>query len=56
MVLGRYDYLPIDSEAYRHVARKYHGGESAPPRQIEAVDDQWDSWKYLVYWFDMAGG
>jgi 3-methyladenine DNA glycosylase/8-oxoguanine DNA glycosylase len=55
MLLGRYDYLAIDSEMRSHVSRKYGQGEAVSDAQIRAVYEPWGRWRYLAYWFDPRG-
>lgn len=52
MLLGRYEYLAIDTEMRAFVSKKY--GEGAPPsdEQIRTLYAPWGRWQYLAYWFD----
>ena len=52
MLLGRYDCLPIDSEARDFTSKKYFKGRRATDAQIEAIYENWGSWRYLGYWLD----
>lgn len=51
MILGRYDYLPIDSWAYKMVSKEFFGGAPVTAKDIEAVFARWGQWKGLAYWF-----
>lgn len=51
MLLGRYDFLPVDSWAFKLVSSEFHGGEPVGPAEVEAAFERWGSWKGLVYWF-----
>ncbi|MCB0196327.1 MAG: hypothetical protein KDJ65_30525 [Anaerolineae bacterium] len=53
MILGRYEYLAIDSEMRSFVSKKYFGGERVTPAQIQNIYALWGRWQYLAYWFDM---
>lgn len=57
-LLGRYDRVPVDSEAFRHV-REYHGltltpGRPASARQIQAIYDPWAPHQFLAYWYELT--
>ncbi|WP_067836298.1 DNA-3-methyladenine glycosylase family protein [Amphibacillus sediminis] len=52
MLLGRYDYLPIDSDFKKHVRMKYFSGVSPSQQEMKQLYDQWGEFKYLAYWFD----
>jgi 3-methyladenine DNA glycosylase/8-oxoguanine DNA glycosylase len=52
MLLGRYEYLAIDSEMRAFVAKKYFNGQPAGDSQIRAIYAPWGRWQYLAYWFD----
>jgi 3-methyladenine DNA glycosylase/8-oxoguanine DNA glycosylase len=51
MLLGRYDYLPIDSWARKLVSEEWYDGKPVGPDEVEKAFEQWDSWKGLAYWF-----
>jgi len=51
MLLGCYDYLPVDAWARKLVARQWHGDQPVGPRQVEAAFARWGRWKALAYWF-----
>ncbi|MEW5871267.1 MAG: Fe-S cluster assembly protein HesB [Chloroflexota bacterium] len=51
MLLGRYDFLPIDSWALKVVSHEWHHGEAVTPAQVEAAFEGWGAWKGLAYWF-----
>ena len=53
MLLGRYDYLAVDSEMRSFVKSKYFSDkDDVPDRELQAVYESWGKWKYLAYWFD----
>jgi 3-methyladenine DNA glycosylase/8-oxoguanine DNA glycosylase len=51
MILGRYDYLPVDSWALKMVAHEWHGGQPVGRAEVEAAFARWGDWKGLAYWF-----
>lgn len=52
MLLGRYEYLAIDTELRSFVSNKYFAGEPVDEDQIRALYAPWGRWRYLAYWFD----
>ncbi len=51
LLLGRYDYLPVDSWALRLVSRHWHDGRPVGQAEVEAAFAAWGEWKGLAYWF-----
>ena len=51
MLLGRYDYVPIDSWALKVVSNEFFGGEKVTPKQVLSSFEKWGKWQGLVYWF-----
>jgi 3-methyladenine DNA glycosylase/8-oxoguanine DNA glycosylase len=51
MLLGRYDYLPVDSWAFKLVSSEWHDGAPIGPAEVEAAFADWGEWKGLAYWF-----
>ena len=51
MILGRYDFIPIDSWATKVVSIEWYGGEPIGPEEVERAFEKWGAWKGLVYWF-----
>jgi 3-methyladenine DNA glycosylase/8-oxoguanine DNA glycosylase len=51
VLLGRYDFLPVDSWALKMVSHEWHGGEPIGPAEVEAAFEGWGPWKGLAYWF-----
>ena len=51
MLLGRYDYIPVDSQALKLVSQEWHRGEPVGPADVEAAFERWGEWKGLAYWF-----
>jgi len=51
MLLGRYDYVPVDTWALKTVSNEFFGGEKVTPKQVLATFERWGKWQGLVYWF-----
>jgi 3-methyladenine DNA glycosylase/8-oxoguanine DNA glycosylase len=51
VLLGHYDFVPIDSWARRMVSREWYDGEPVGRAEVEAAFERWGSWKGLAYWF-----
>jgi 3-methyladenine DNA glycosylase/8-oxoguanine DNA glycosylase len=51
MLLGRPDFIPIDSWALKMVSHEWHNGEPVTPRDVESAFAQWGDWKGMAYWF-----
>jgi 3-methyladenine DNA glycosylase/8-oxoguanine DNA glycosylase len=51
VLLGRYDFVPVDSWALRVVSHEWHAGEPIGPAEVEAAFARWGAWKGLAYWF-----
>jgi 3-methyladenine DNA glycosylase/8-oxoguanine DNA glycosylase len=57
MLLGRYDYVPVDSWALKVVSNEFFGGEKVTPKQVLATFEGWGKWQGLAYWFwDWSSG
>ena len=51
MLLGRYDYVPVDSWALKVVSDEFFAGEKITPKQVHETFEKWGKWQGLVYWF-----
>jgi 3-methyladenine DNA glycosylase/8-oxoguanine DNA glycosylase len=51
MILGRYDFIPIDSWAIKIVSHEWNGGKPVEPATVEAAFERWGAWKGLAFWF-----
>jgi 3-methyladenine DNA glycosylase/8-oxoguanine DNA glycosylase len=51
MLLGRYDYVPVDSWALKVVSDEFFKGEKITPRQVLDTFERWGKWQGLAYWF-----
>jgi 3-methyladenine DNA glycosylase/8-oxoguanine DNA glycosylase len=50
-LLGRYEFIPVDSWALTLVSHEWYGGEPIKPSQVEPHFERWGAWKALAYWF-----
>ena len=51
MLLGHYDYIPIDSWAIKMVSQEWHGSQPIGRAEVEAAFERWGQWKGMAYWF-----
>ena len=51
MILGRSDFLPIDSWALKVVSHEWFDGETITPSHVQEAFEEWGQWKGLVFWF-----
>jgi 3-methyladenine DNA glycosylase/8-oxoguanine DNA glycosylase len=51
LLLGRYEFLPIDSWALKIVSQEWYQGNPIGKKEVEAAFEKWGNWKGLVYWF-----
>jgi 3-methyladenine DNA glycosylase/8-oxoguanine DNA glycosylase len=57
MLLGRYDYVPVDSWALKVVSNEFFNGEKITPRQVLETFERWGKYQGLAYWFwDWSSG
>ena len=50
MILGRYDFIPVDSWALKMVSHEWYNGEPVSREQVESVFERWGEWRGLAYW------
>ena len=50
MILGHYDYIPVDSWALKSVSQEWYAGEPVGRKEVEAAFNKWGNWKGLAYW------
>ena len=50
MLLGRYDFVPVDSWALKLVSHEWYGGESVGRGEVEGAFERWGEWQGLAYW------
>ena len=51
MILGRADFIPIDTYALRMVSHEWHRGRKVTPKHVERAFDRWGPYKGLAFWF-----
>ena len=51
MILGRSDFIPVDSWAMKMVSHEWYDGEPVTPKQVEEHFEAWGEFKGLAYWF-----
>jgi len=51
MILGRHDFIPIDSYAMKMVSLEWYRGKPVTARQIEKRFEKWGEFKGLAFWF-----
>ena len=51
MILGRHDFIPIDSWALKLVSHEWYRGKPVTPEQVEKRFEKWGEYKGLAYWF-----
>jgi len=51
MLLGRYDFVPVDTWALKVVSNEFFQGEKVTPKQVLETFAPWGKWQGLVYWF-----
>lgn len=50
MLVGHYNYLTIDSWAFKMVSHEFFGGKPISRDEVEQVFEKWGKWKGLAYW------
>ncbi|MBN1450665.1 MAG: DNA-3-methyladenine glycosylase 2 family protein [Anaerolineales bacterium] len=51
LILGRGDFIPVDSWALKLVSHEWYDGEPVTPAQVEERFEKWGEFKGLAYWF-----
>lgn len=51
LILGHYDFVPIDSWALKMVSREWYDGAPVGRAEVEAAFERWGRWRGLAYWF-----
>jgi 3-methyladenine DNA glycosylase/8-oxoguanine DNA glycosylase len=51
MLLGRHDFIPIDSYALKMVSNEWYRGEPITAREVEKRFERWGEFKGLAFWF-----
>ena len=51
MLLGRHDFIPIDSSALSVVAQEWYRGKPVTAKEVEKHFTKWGEYKGLAFWF-----
>jgi 3-methyladenine DNA glycosylase/8-oxoguanine DNA glycosylase len=51
VLLGRYDFVPVDSWAMKVVSHEWYDGQPVGRAEVEAAFEPWGAFKGLAYWF-----
>ncbi len=51
MILGRHDFIPIDSYALKMVSHEWYKGKPITAKEVEKRFEKWGEFKGLAYWF-----
>ncbi len=51
MILGRHDFIPIDSYALKMVSHEWYKGKPVTAREVEKRFEKWGEFKGLAFWF-----
>jgi 3-methyladenine DNA glycosylase/8-oxoguanine DNA glycosylase len=51
LLLGHYDFVPVDSQAVSSVGQAWHNGERIGPKEVYAAFEAWRPYRGLAYWF-----
>jgi len=51
LILGRGDFIPVDTWALKLVSHEWHDGQPITPKQVEEAFEGWGEFKGLAFWF-----
>ena len=51
LILGRHDFIPIDSYALKMVSHEWYKGNPITAKEVEKRFEKWGEFKALAYWF-----
>ena len=51
MILGRHDFIPIDSYALKMVSHEWYRGKPVTAKEVEKRFEKWGEFKGLAFWF-----
>jgi 3-methyladenine DNA glycosylase/8-oxoguanine DNA glycosylase len=51
LILGRGDFIPVDSWALKLVSHEWYDGGPVTPKQVEEAFEGWGEYKGLAFWF-----
>jgi len=50
MLLGHYDFIPVDSWALKMVSNEFYSGNPIGRKEVEAAFERWGEWQGLAFW------
>jgi len=51
MILGRHDFIPIDSYALKMVSHEWYKGKPVTAKEVEKRFEKWGEFKGIAFWF-----
>jgi 3-methyladenine DNA glycosylase/8-oxoguanine DNA glycosylase len=51
LIMGRTDFIPIDSWALKLVSHEWYDGQPVTPKEVEKHFEHWGEFKGLAFWF-----
>jgi 3-methyladenine DNA glycosylase/8-oxoguanine DNA glycosylase len=51
LILGRGDFIPVDSWALKLVSHEWYDDQPVTPKQVEEAFEKWGEFKGLAFWF-----
>lgn len=51
LILGRSDFIPVDTWALKLVSHEWYEGAPITPREVEKAFEDWGEYKGLAFWF-----
>ena len=51
LILGRSDFIPVDSWALKLVSHEWHDGKPVTPKDVEKHFEKWGEFKGFAFWF-----
>ena len=51
LILGRSDFIPIDSWALKLVSHEWYDGQPVTAKEVEKAFESWGEYKGLAFWF-----
>jgi 3-methyladenine DNA glycosylase/8-oxoguanine DNA glycosylase len=51
LILGRPDFIPIDSWALKLVSHEWYEGEPVTAKEVENAFEKWGEYKGFAFWF-----
>ena len=51
LIMGRTDFIPIDSWALKLVSKEWYDGKPVTPKEVEKHFESWGEFKGLAFWF-----